>query len=98
MPSLTADKLQSENRVPAMGAFPFDREEDADVVIAAKQTITTLAVASFFDSEMSFGMIRGQHVDLTILGMVKRTEARWISLLLPKNNCGHDARQQKRGV
>jgi 3-oxoacid CoA-transferase subunit B len=84
MPSLTANKLQSENRVPAMGAFPFDREEDADVLNAAKQTITTLAVASFFDSEMSFGMIRGQHVDLTILGMVKRTEARWISLLLPK--------------
>ena len=54
-----------------MGPFPFEGEEDADVINAGKQTITTLPGASFFDSALSFSMIRGKHVDLTILGAME---------------------------
>jgi 3-oxoacid CoA-transferase subunit B len=54
-----------------MGPFPFEGEEDADIINAGKQTITTLDGASFFDSALSFSMIRGKHVDLTILGAME---------------------------
>ncbi|WP_445710368.1 CoA transferase subunit B [Flavobacterium sp.] len=67
-------EFQSENGVLGMGPFPFEGEEDADIINAGKQTITTLAGASFFDSAFSFGMIRSQKVDLTILGAMEVAE------------------------
>ena len=69
-----AVEFQSENGVLGMGPFPFEGEEDADIINAGKQTITTLPGASFFDSAFSFGMIRSQKVDLTILGAMEVSE------------------------
>ena len=74
IPSGIEVEFQSENGVLGMGPFPFEGEEDADIINAGKQTITTMNGASFFDSATSFAMIRGQHVDLTILGAMEVSE------------------------
>ena len=67
-------EFQSENGLLGMGPFPFEGEEDSDMINAGKQTITTMTGAALFDSATSFAMIRGQHIQLTVLGAMEVAE------------------------
>lgn len=74
VPSSINVEFQSENGILGMGPFPFEGEEDADLINAGKQTITHLDGSVYFDSATSFSMIRGRHVQLTVLGAMEVSE------------------------
>ena len=74
IPAGMSIQLHSENGMLGMGAFPFEGEEDADLINAGKQTVTTLPTTSFFDSAASFAMVRGGHIDISILGALQVAE------------------------
>jgi 3-oxoacid CoA-transferase subunit B len=74
IPAGVSVQLQSENGMLGMGPFPLEGEEDPDLINAGKQTITELPTTSYFDSAQSFGMVRGGHIDLSILGAMQVAE------------------------
>jgi 3-oxoacid CoA-transferase subunit B len=74
IPAGMSIQLHSENGMLGMGAFPFEGEEDADLINAGKQTVTELPTTSFFDSAASFAMVRGGHINISILGALQVAE------------------------